>query len=328
VSEDPQFIDAAADDYRLKETSPCIDAGIRYYWSLWPERDRNGNCRLRGASVDIGCYEFGASRDADGDLLSDTDETTAGTDANREDTDGDGLRDGLEAIRGSDPLNPTAPQVFNVPESILPIQKALCLAVEGDVVVVAPGAYQENLEFCGPDVILRSSDPLNAIVVASTVLDAGGARPIVFKGTETPACVLSGVTVRNGNAEWGGGVAGNGTHATIENNTITGNHAWNGGGLEDCDGFVRKNVVIGNSAAVGGRWRIATASLRAMPSSRTLSPPMEARCTGATGISEKTSSHGMRLATPRSAIATGQSRTTLSPITPLPEVRDCTDATG
>ena len=42
--------------------------------------------------------------DTDGDGLSDTDESTRGTDPNNEDTDGDGLKDGDEVARGTNPL--------------------------------------------------------------------------------------------------------------------------------------------------------------------------------------------------------------------------------
>ena len=69
----------ADDDYRLRPDSPCIDAGSKYYLVNLPEHDADGKCRLAGAQVDMGAYEFGAGTDTDGDLLSDADEAILGT---------------------------------------------------------------------------------------------------------------------------------------------------------------------------------------------------------------------------------------------------------
>ncbi len=259
IATDPQFPDTTAQDYHLQEGSPCIDAAASYYWLAWPQRDRDGNCRLAGLAVDMGCYEYGSSTDADGDLLSDSEESAGGTDPLRDDSDGDGLRDGLELLRGSDPLQVTAPGVLNVPSDFATIQESLCISIAGDEVIVAPGTYPENLQFCGPDIILRSSDPGDPNVVGSTVIDGGGAGPVVsFTRGESEACVLAGFTIRNGWATRnGGGICGgtelHPTHATIQNNTITANSAGReGGGLADCDGTIQNNTITGNSAESGG----------------------------------------------------------------------------
>lgn len=257
TSRDPLFVDPAGADYHLRPNSPCIDAGANYHWFVWPQRDMDGNCRLAGKRVDMGCYEWGAGPDTDGDLLSDSDEAAAGTSSDREDTDGDGLRDGLEMLRESDPNHPTLPGTVQVPEDIPSIQAAILLAVNGEEVVVARGTYCENLHFCGADVILRSSDPENPDIVRSTILDGGGAGSVVFfSGSESEACILSGFTITGGAADLGGGIrggrSGNSTLATIRNNTITGNSAVYGGGVYSCNGTIRDNTITGNSAARHG----------------------------------------------------------------------------
>jgi hypothetical protein len=258
ISQDPQFVDEENGDYRLKETSPCRDAGANHYWFAWPQRDLDGNCRLYGPRVDMGCYEWGAGPDADGDLLSDADEDRTGTDPNCDDTDGDGLRDGLEVLRGTSPRDPTPPRTVHVPSDIPTIQQLLSIAVPGDEIVVAPGTYDEDLQFCGVDVILRSSDPSDPGVVASTILDGGVTGSAVrFAGTESEACALSGFTIRNGMTEFGGGICGgterNRTRATIRNNTITDNRAWyGGGGLCYCDGTIENNTITRNHGYWGG----------------------------------------------------------------------------
>jgi hypothetical protein len=226
-----------------------------------------GNCRVAGSSEDIGCYEFGSSPDSDGDLLSDADETSAGTDPADEDTDDDGLRDGLEILRGSNPLATTLPETISIPAGdTAAIQRALSLAISGDEIIAAPGTYQANLIFCGTDVVLRSSDPSDRTVVEGTILDGGGiGRVLAFSGFESEACVLSGLTIKNGFAYYGGGIFGslcgmasfldtprNATRATIQNNVITGNSArWVGGGLYNCDGTIQNNTISNNSSDWG-----------------------------------------------------------------------------
>ncbi len=259
IAADPHFVDADGPDdntgtfddnnYRLSPDSPCIDAGVNYYWFAWPQRDLDGNCRFVGSRVDIGCYEYGSSRDADGDFLSDAHETVLGTDPEREDTDGDGLLDGIEVLRGTNPLAATPPGVVHVPGGLGTIQEALFLCKGGDQIVLAPGIHYENIFLYGPDVILRSSDPEDPDVVASTILDGSGLGPVVsFSGNETEACVLAGLTIQNGE----GGIEGRATHATIQQNTITNNSSDSGGGIGGCHGPIRHNIITGNASGSGG----------------------------------------------------------------------------
>ncbi len=57
-SDDPLFVDAANDDYRLAAGSLCIDAGDNSY--VMCDRDLAGNARIANGTVDIGCYESGS----------------------------------------------------------------------------------------------------------------------------------------------------------------------------------------------------------------------------------------------------------------------------
>ena len=139
------------------------------------------------------------------------------------------------------------------------IQPAIDAASVGDEIVVAIGTYYENIDFGGKDIILRSTEPNNPAVVGGTIIDGRYLAPAVtFAGTESAACVLSGFTITLGAAynDDGGGIDGNGSHATVEHNAIIYNFAWLyvgpdtvfGGGIHDCDGLIQYNLIMGNEA--------------------------------------------------------------------------------
>ena len=55
ISQNPRFVDAAAGDYRLKTSSPCVNAGDKTGIPR-TETDLDGGRRIRG-EIDMGCYE-------------------------------------------------------------------------------------------------------------------------------------------------------------------------------------------------------------------------------------------------------------------------------
>lgn len=85
ITNDPQFVDAAASNFHLQDTSPCIDAGSNALMASAADLDGiprplDGNAN-GSAIVDMGCYEYmNASADSDGDNMTDGDETIAVTD--------------------------------------------------------------------------------------------------------------------------------------------------------------------------------------------------------------------------------------------------------
>ena len=152
---------------------------------------------------------------------------------------------------------------LHVPNPYGTIQAAVDAASEGDEIIVSLGTYYENINFGGKNIILRSTDPMNPAVLASTIIDGRLSGSVVtFSGTESPACMLSGFTITNGSGTGssltcGGGIYGNGTLATIQYNVISGNYAGPpmfpssgyGGGLYDCDGTIQCNIISGNGAS-------------------------------------------------------------------------------
>ncbi len=125
---------------------------------------------------------------------------------------------------------PTAAKTINVPASQPTIQDAINVANPGDVVLVAPGTYTENINFEGKAITVMSSAG-----AATTIINGGNVGSVVtFDSAETSAAILSGFTIENGNATItnydGGGIEISGASPTITKNIIENNVACDGGG--------------------------------------------------------------------------------------------------
>ena len=278
---DPEFADAPAGDYRLLPGSPCIDAGNSFYIYGEYISDQDGNCRIWNSSTDMGCYEFNAANDRDGDLLSDIDEDIHQTDSENPDSDFDGLKDGVEVLAGGNPAEFDFPGTINVPADYDTLQKAIFFSLPGELIRVHPGRYTENLHLLNKSLTLSGTDPDNFAVTEITVINGEGASPAAtFGGEEGPLCKIEGLTLTGGFGVKGGGVSGNGATASlyyniirsnvsegyfasgggihdisgvIENNRIMENRSGDGGGLASCSGDIRNNVIEGNTASgLGG----------------------------------------------------------------------------
>ncbi|MCA9445249.1 MAG: hypothetical protein KC964_30960 [Candidatus Omnitrophica bacterium] len=258
---DPGFVDEINGDYRLTSTSPCIDSGNPFYVVGDFIVDLDGKARSWDASVDMGCYEFGSLYDTDGDLLTDAQEEVHETNPQKRDTDGDGLIDTLEFWRGTDPLVFDEPTGLLVPEDYPFVSQAVYLAYPTEEIIVQPGTYTENI-LISKDVVLTGSDPLDPQVVAATVLDGSRTRSVItFLGNESPACRVTGLTLTRGSHARGGGINGNGTQATIAENRIVDNVAYQleptrgyggqGGGIHGVNGTISGNFISENHAHYG-----------------------------------------------------------------------------
>ncbi len=254
ITAGPVFVAPANGDYHLRSDSPCIDEGNAYYLYQEYLADIDGECRLAGGSVDMGCDEYGSSPDSDSDLLADIDEAIYGSDPDNPDTDGDGLKDGAEVLRGTDPAISNTPTGISIPAQYSSIQQGLFMAFPSEVVTISPGTYYENLHFLGKNLVLQSTDPFDANIVSQTVIDGEALYSVVsFKGTEDETCIVKGLTLCNGCANYGAGIYGNGARIKLENNRILNNLAAGvdsyGGGVLDCDGTIQNNIIADNSSA-------------------------------------------------------------------------------
>jgi len=227
--DDPLFIDPDGpdnnastyedNDYRLAAGSRSIDAGVNEDW-MWDALDLDGNPRIwRGKdswTVDMGAYECSF-------------ETWYVNGAVPASGDGGSWERAFQTI-----------------------QEGIDAAAAGDEVIVAQRMYAENIHFEGKNIVLRSTDPSDPSVVASTIIiDAGEKTSVVtFDGSETSECLLLGFTIRNGMADYGGGLYW--CHGTVEGNAISDNSAARGGGLDSCNGTIERNTIAGNSVSYGG----------------------------------------------------------------------------
>jgi hypothetical protein len=137
--------------------------------------------------------------------------------------------------------------VYTVPGDFPSVVSAVNAAKSGDEVIVSSGTYQESVSLNGKNIVLRSTNPTSWSVAQRTVIRG----TIQFVGSESPACILEGFTIRDG-----AGIYGLGTQATIQHNIITGNSKGGGvyqgipvtgGGIDNCDGLIQYNIICYNA---------------------------------------------------------------------------------
>ncbi len=267
-------------DYHLRPFSPCIDTGIYAYCMSLPCPDLDGNLRLAGVQIDMGCYEADGPPDRDGDWLSDSAEPGYEAEPDR---DGDGIPDGLELLRGSDPNLFDPLGQWNVPEGVNTVQKALFFSRPGETIVLGKGTYYENVCIGGRDIVLTGTRPDDWEVTEATIVSGdtdansgtANGRVVTFIGIESSKCEIRGLTITGGHVPRteGGGIWGGGTRARMTNCVVTGNAGYGygggvqwffgtisnclisankGGGLYGCHGLVTNCSITDNTDAVLG----------------------------------------------------------------------------
>jgi len=141
-----------------------------------------------------------------------------------------------------------------VPGDYSTIQRAIRAAHDGDTVIVAPGIYQERLDFLGKRITVRSQNPDDVETVESTVIEGEEGHAVVqFQSGETRESTLEGFTIRNGTH----GIRIRDSGPTIARNIIS--DCTDGGinGRRVYSPLITGNIIKNNTAWLGGGIRLA-----------------------------------------------------------------------
>ena len=147
---------------------------------------------------------------------------------------------------------PAFAATIHVPGDHATIQDGIHAAADGDLILVAPGTYVENIDFIGKAITVRSWDGADVTIIDGNRVGS----VVVFANGETEGAIINGFTIRNGAAEYGGGIYCNNSSPTITNCTITGNSTTgtgadsDGGGIYCNDSFstITNCTISGNFA--------------------------------------------------------------------------------
>ncbi|MHC4745322.1 MAG: right-handed parallel beta-helix repeat-containing protein, partial [Planctomycetota bacterium] len=162
---------------------------------------------------------------------------------------------------------------LRVPGDFPTIQSAVDWAFPGETVVVAPGTYtgpgNRDIQIIDKEITIRSIDPTDPCIVASTIIDCNAApddphRGFYIDADEEAEPVLSGLTITNGFIDRGAAIYCRGEDPIIKNCVITRNMAIDvGGGIYTNSSYltIENCILSGNSAIMGGG-AIACASSR------------------------------------------------------------------
>jgi hypothetical protein len=162
--------------------------------------------------------------------------------------------------------------VLNVPGNYPLIQTAIDNSKNGDVILVSPGVYSENINFKGKAITVASTNVSDPAVVANTIIHGVGHSSVVtFSSGEKSNSILAGLTITGGygtvnasiatNIYWGGGIYCYQASPKIAGNVIIGNSGPDGStsdaaygagiGCVQSDAIIIRNRIAGNSGYAG-----------------------------------------------------------------------------
>ena len=148
--------------------------------------------------------------------------------------------------------------IINVPADQPTIQAGINVAVDGDTVLAQPGTYVENINYDEKSITVASLflTTQDTTYISQTIIDGNQDGSVVtFESEEGTTSVLTGFTITNGFADYGGGIYCYESSPSLSNVTITGNSTDDHGGGVYCNDSSPSliNVTItGNSADRGG----------------------------------------------------------------------------
>ncbi|MEW5802295.1 MAG: choice-of-anchor Q domain-containing protein [bacterium] len=132
------------------------------------------------------------------------------------------------------------------------IQQAIDFALHGDVIIVYPATYKENLVIRGKNISLVSQNG-----PASTIIDGSQAGPVIVLVNVSKSSSLKGFTIRNGSSiRYAGGIYCQNASPEIEDCIMSRNSSVDSGGGIGCDQksspAISNCTMSENSAQAGG----------------------------------------------------------------------------
>ncbi len=233
---DPMFVDAFADNLRLRSGSPGIDSGDNDAVPDGVDTDLDGDPRFSdhacaadsghgsGAIVDLGAYEFQEQATC-GNGVCDGGETCEACTCDCGGCCGYQVCASYENCLSC--TEDCTCATIHVPGDYELIQDAIVVSRSGDEIVVAPGTYYEAIDFLGKAIILRSSGGPEVTTIDASELESSVVSCIHAEGADT---LLEGFTLTGGGARYGGGIYISSSSPTVVNCTLSGNSAYRYGG--------------------------------------------------------------------------------------------------
>ena len=133
----------------------------------------------------------------------------------------------------------------HVPSQYSTIQSAIDATSSGDIILVEPGIYFENLNFRGKAISIQSiSGP------SLTAIKGNGGKVVIMGG---PGAEIVGFTITGGKSDYGAGVAVSGSSSVIRENIFEGNTQTAGGfgaaiGGNCASPIIEKNIFWNNTS--------------------------------------------------------------------------------
>ena len=134
-------------------------------------------------------------------------------------------------------------RILHVPTDFPTIQAGIDATLNGDTVLVKPGTYHENINFCGKNIVVGSRflTSGNPDFISSTIIDGDSTGSVVtFNSGEDSTAMIIGFSITDGFALLGGGIFCDGSSPTICHNEILLNVA-GGEGIDKGAGIFCRN---------------------------------------------------------------------------------------
>ena len=247
----PQFVNPVGKDFRLSNSSPCVDAGNNAYMGLkLLGEDLAGNPRLYGNDIDMGAFEYQIVPNSSGILF-----------VKQNNTGGDGsswanaVSEFSTALQAAN-LNAKVSQIWVADGTYSPSansDREIYFVLPNDVEIY--GGFPATANDISHASL--SDRPVDSTYFGNTILNGNGCYHVVVAGGNSH---LDGFTIENGNAdnqlfgEYGGGILVN-DFARLKHLEIRNNQAQSGGGaavMSGCPHLERIHIYDNNAQNRGG----------------------------------------------------------------------------